>query len=162
MPIQLPIYMDNNATTPLDPRVLEAMMPYLTTEFGNAASRSHPFGWKAEEAVDRAREQIASLIGGSEKEIVWTSGATESINLALKGAAEFYKEKGNHIITGQTEHKATLDTCKRLEKMGCEVTYLPVDQEGSISAEQVAAAIKPNTILVALMAANNEIGTVHP
>src|SRR3954466_2304050 len=158
MPIQLPIYMDNNATTPLDPRVLEAMMPYLTTEFGNAASRSHPFGWKAEEAVDRAREQIAALVGGSAKEIVWTSGATESINLALKGAAEFYKEKGNHIITGQTEHKATLDTCKRLEKLGCEVTYLPVDKEGLITAQQVVDAIKDNTIVVALMAANNEIG----
>src|SRR3954463_10801934 len=162
MPIKLPVYMDNNATTPLDPRVLEAMMPYLTTEFGNAASRSHPFGWKAEEAVDRAREQIAALIGGNEKEIVFTSGATESINLALKGAAEFYKEKGNHIITGQTEHKATLDTCKRLEKLGCDVTYLPVDKEGLISAQQVADAITDKTILVALMAANNEIGTVHP
>jgi len=129
MPIKLPIYMDNNATTPLDPRVLEAMMPYLTTEFGNAASRSHPFGWKAEEAVDRAREQIAALIGGNEKEIVFTSGATESINLALKGTAEFYKEKGNHIITVRTEHKATLDTAKRLERQGFEATYLPTDNE---------------------------------
>ena len=135
MPIKLPIYMDNNATTPLDPRVLEAMMPYLTTEFGNAASRSHPFGWKAEEAVDRAREQIAALIGGNEKEIVFTSGATESINLALKGAAEFYKEKGNHIITVRTEHKATLDTAKRLERQGFEVTYLPTDKDGRISAQ---------------------------
>src|SRR5205823_7898520 len=129
MAIKLPVYMDNNATTPLDPRVLEAMMPYLTTEFGNAASRSHPFGWKAEEAVDRAREQIAALIGGNEKEIVFTSGATESINLALKGTAEFYKEKGNHIITVRTEHKATLDTAKRLERQGFEVTYLPTRSE---------------------------------
>ena len=162
MPIKLPIYMDNNATTPLDPRVLEAMMPYLTTEFGNAASRSHPFGWKAEEAVDRAREQIASLIGGSEKEIVFTSGATESINLALKGAAEFYKEKGNHLITVRTEHKATLDTMKRLERQGFEVTYLPTDKDGRISAKQLREAITEKTILVSVMLANNEIGTVQP
>src|SRR5213080_3545461 len=162
MPIQLPIYMDNNATTPLDPRVLEAMMPYLTTEFGNAASRSHPFGWKAEEAVDRAREQIAALIGGNEKEIVFTSGATESINLALKGAAEFYKEKGNHIITVRTEHKATLDTAKRLERQGFEVTYLPTDKDGRISAQQLREAITDKTILVSVMLANNEIGTVQP
>jgi len=162
MPIKLPIYMDNNATTPLDPRVLEAMMPYLTTEFGNAASRSHPFGWKAEEAVDRAREQIASLIGGSEKEIVFTSGATESINLALKGAAEFYKEKGNHLITVRTEHKATLDTMKRLERQGLEVTYLPTDKDGRISAKQLREAITEKTILVSVMLANNEIGTVQP
>jgi cysteine desulfurase len=162
MPIKLPIYMDNNATTPLDPRVLEAMMPYLTTEFGNAASRSHPFGWKAEEAVDRAREQIAALIGGSEKEIVFTSGATESINLALKGAAEFYREKGNHLITVRTEHKATLDTMKRLERMGCEVTYLPTDKDGRISAGQLREAITGKTILVSVMLANNEIGTVQP
>jgi cysteine desulfurase len=162
MPIKLPIYMDNNATTPLDPRVLEAMMPYLTTEFGNAASRSHPFGWKAEEAVDRAREQIAALIGGSEKEIVFTSGATESINLALKGAAEFYREKGNHLITVRTEHKATLDTMKRLERLGCEVTYLPTDKHGRISAGQLREAITDKTILVSVMLANNEIGTVQP
>jgi cysteine desulfurase len=162
MPIQLPIYMDNNATTPLDPRVLEAMMPYLTTEFGNAASRSHPFGWKAEEAVDRAREQIASLIGGNEKEIVFTSGATESINLALKGAAEFYKEKGNHFITVRTEHKATLDTMKRLERQGFEVTYLPTDKNGRISGQQLRDAITDKTVLVSVMLANNEIGTVQP
>ena len=162
MAIKLPIYMDNNATTPLDPRVLEAMMPYLTTEFGNAASRSHPFGWKAEEAVDRAREQIAALIGGNEKEIVFTSGATESINLALKGAAEFYKEKGDHLITVRTEHKATLDTMKRLERQGYQVTYLPTDKHGRISAQQLRDAITDKTILVSVMLANNEIGTVQP
>jgi cysteine desulfurase len=162
MPIKLPIYMDNNATTPLDPRVLEAMMPYLTTEFGNAASRSHSYGWKAEEAVDLAREQIAALIGGNEKEIVFTSGATESINLALKGAAEFYKEKGNHLITVRTEHKATLDTMKRLERQGYEVTYLATDKDGRISARQLREAMTDKTILVSVMLANNEIGTVQP
>src|SRR5207248_7372898 len=162
MPIKLPVYMDNNATTPLDPRALEAMMPYLTTEFGNAASRSHPFGWKAEEAVDQAREQIAALIGGSEKEIVFTSGATESINLALKGAAEFYQEKGNHLITVRTEHKATLDTMKRLERQGFEVTWLDTDKYGRISGPQLREAITDKTILVSVMLANNEIGTVNP
>ncbi len=162
MPIKLPVYMDNNATTPLDPRVLEAMMPYLTTEFGNAASRSHSFGWRAEEAVDLAREQIAALIGGNEKEIVFTSGATESINLALKGAAEFYKEKGNHLITVRTEHKATLDTMKRLERQGYEVTYLATDKDGRISAQQLREAMTGKTILVSVMLANNEIGTVQP
>jgi cysteine desulfurase len=162
MQIKLPIYFDNNATTPLDPRVLEAMMPYLTTEFGNAASRSHPFGWKAEEAVDYGREQIGALIGASEKEIVFTSGATESINLAMKGVAEFYQEKGNHIITARTEHKATLDTAKRLERQGCTVTYLDTDKDGRVSGEQVRQAITDKTILVSIMLANNEIGTIQP
>ena len=160
--LKLPVYMDNNATTPLDPRVLEAMMPYLTTEFGNAASRSHAFGWKAEEAVQKAREQIASLIGGNEKEIVFTSGATESDNLAIKGVAEFYREKGNHIVTTRTEHKAVLDTCKRLERQGFDVTYLEVDKYGRVSPEQVRDAITAKTILVSIMFANNEIGTVQP
>ena len=160
--LKLPIYMDNNATTPLDPRVLEAMMPYLTTEFGNAASRSHAFGWKAEEAVDKAREQIAALIGGDEKEIVFTSGATESINLAIKGAAEFYKDKGNHLITVRTEHKATLDTMKRLERQGYEISWLDTDKYGRISAQQLRDTITDKTILVSVMLANNEIGTVQP
>jgi cysteine desulfurase len=162
MAVKLPIYLDNNATTPLDPRVLDAMMPYLTSEFGNAASRSHPFGWKAEEAVEYGREQIANLIGASDKEIVFTSGATESINLAIKGVAEFYKDKGNHIITCRTEHKATLDTCKRLERQGYAVTYLPVDKYGRVTAEEVRAAITDKTILVSIMFANNEIGTIQP
>src|SRR5256714_8522127 len=162
MQLKPPIYMDNNAPPPLAPGVLEAMMPYLTTEFGNAASRSHPFGWKAEEAVDQAREQIGALIGASEKEIVFTSGATESINLALKGVAEFYKEKGNHIITQRTEHKATLDTMKRLERQGFDVTYLPTDKDGRISGKQLREAITEKTILVSVMLANNEIGTVQP
>jgi cysteine desulfurase len=153
MAVKLPIYMDNQATTQLDPRVLDAMMPYLTQSFGNAASRSHSFGWTAEAAVDRAREQIADLIGGSGKEIVFTSGATESINLALKGAAAFYKERGKHIITAQTEHKATLDTCKRLEKDGFRVTYLPVDKEGRVSPQVVVDAIVEDTIIVSLRSA---------
>ena len=162
MAVKVPIFMDNHSTTPVDPRVLDAMMPYFRDDFGNAASRNHVFGWRAEKAVELAREQVGAVIGASAKEIVWTSGATEAINLALKGAAEFYKEKGNHFITGVTEHKATLDTCKRLEKLGCEVTYLPVDKFGMIHPQQVADAIKPTTIMVALMLANNEIGTVNP
>src|SRR5215471_568976 len=162
MAVKLPIYMDNQATTQLDPRVLEAMMPYLTSEFGNAASRSHSFGWTAEAAVEKARDQIGALIGGSGKEIVITSGATESINLALKGAASFHAERGKHVITAQTEHKATLDTCKRLEKDGFRVTYLPVETDGRVSPERVAETIEEDTILVSLMLANNEIGVVQP
>src|SRR5260370_3756341 len=162
MPIKLPIYFDNNATTPLDPRVLEAMMPYLTTEFGNAASRSHPFGWKAEEAVDYGREQIGALIGASEKEIVFTSGATESINLAMKGVAEFYQEKGNHIITARTEHKATLDTAQRLERHGCTATYLDTHKDCRVSGEQVRQALTDNTILIPITPPTNEIGPLPP
>jgi cysteine desulfurase len=162
MAVKVPIFMDNHSTTPLDPRVLDAMMPYFTTQFGNAASRNHVFGWTAEKATEIAREQVGALIGCSPKEIVWTSGATEAINLALKGAAEFYRERGDHIITGQTEHKATLDTCKRLEKDGYKVTYLPVDKDGRIAPADVVAAMTDKTIIVALMLANNEIGTIHP
>lgn len=160
--IKTPIYMDYQATTPLDPRVLEAMMPYFTEHFGNAASRSHAFGWTAEEASDKARDQVAKLIGGSGREIIWTSGATESINLAIKGIAGFYEERGNHIVTSKTEHPAVLDTCKRLERSGFEVTYLDVDQTGRLDPEAVRAAMTDKTILVSIMAANNEIGTVHP
>jgi cysteine desulfurase len=160
---KLPIFMDYHSTTPVDTRVLEAMMPYFTERFGNAASRSHAFGWTAEEAVDYSRERIAKLIGAqSEKEIVFTSGATESNNVALKGVAEFYKEKGNHIITTVIEHKAVLDTCKRLEKEGCEVTYLPVAKDGRVDPDDVKKAITDKTILVSVMLANNEIGTVQP
>jgi cysteine desulfurase len=163
MSVKLPIYMDNAATTAVDPRVVEAMIPYFTEKFGNAASRSHAFGWVAEEAVEYAREQIAKLIGASsDKEIVFTSGATESDNLAIKGVANFYRSKGDHIITCKTEHKAVLDTCKRLEKEGFTVTYLQPDAQGRVSAEQVRAAITDKTILVTLMLANNEVGTVHP
>ncbi len=160
--LKLPIYLDNNATTPMDPRVLEAMLPYFTEYFGNAASRNHPFGWKAEEAVDYAREQIAKLIGATEKEIIFTSGATESNNLALKGVFEMYREKGNHIITVNIEHKAIIDTCRHLEKQGAEVTYLEPQPDGRVSVEQVEAAIKPNTILISVMYANNEIGCINP
>jgi cysteine desulfurase len=164
--VKLPIYMDNHATTPLDPRVLEAMMPYLTGIFGNAASRNHSFGWEAEQGVEKAREQIARLIGSTAKEIIFTSGATEATNLAIKGAAEMYKERGNHIITQVTEHKATLDTCKRLEKSGYRVTYLPVLADGLIDLEDLERAIvtegPDKTILVSIMYANNEIGVIQP
>ena len=142
------IYLDNSATTPVDPRVLDAMIPYFTTHFGNAASRNHPFGWEAEEGVDYAREQVAKLIGAEDKEIIFTSGATESINLALKGAFEMYAKKGNHIITVKTEHKAVLDTCKHIEKMGGEVTYLDVQYDATVNLAELEAAIKPNTIMV--------------
>lgn len=160
--ISLPIYLDNNATTRCDPRVVERMLPFFTEDYGNAASRNHAFGWKAEEAVDQAREQVANLIGGSAKEIIFTSGATESNNLAIKGVAKMYGKKGNHIITNVIEHKAVLDPCKRLEREGFDVTFLPVDQFGRVSAEQVAAAITDKTILVSIMFANNEIGTINP
>jgi cysteine desulfurase len=160
--VKLPIYMDNHATTPLDPRVLEAMMPYLTGIFGNAASRNHSFGWEAEAAVDIAREQIAKLIGCTAKEIIFTSGATESNNLALKGVAEMYREKGNHIITQMTEHKAVLDTCKKLEKQGFIVTYLPVKADGLVDVEELKAAVTDKTILVSIMYASNEIGVIQP
>jgi cysteine desulfurase len=157
-----PIYFDNHATTQLDPRVLQAMLPYFTEHFGNAASRNHAYGWEAEEAVEKARRQIASLIGANAKEIVFTSGATESNNLAIKGIAEMYAEKGNHIITAATEHKAVLDTCKHLEKKGCRVTYLPVMGDGRIDLDMLRAAITDQTILISIMYANNEIGVVQP
>src|SRR6187549_3070454 len=145
MSLQLPVYLDNNATTPCDPRVVEAMIPYFTQNFGNAASRSHPFGWHAEEAVDYAREQVAKLIGADSKEIIFTSGATEGDNLAIKGVYEMYASKGNHIITATTEHKAVLDTCKHIEKIGGEVTYLPVNSEGLIDLQELEAAMTEQT-----------------
>ena len=160
--VKLPIYMDNHATTPMDPRVLEEMLPYFMEKFGNAASRNHPFGWAAEEGVEQARERIAKLIGATSKEIIFTSGATESDNLAIKGVAEMYREKGNHIITAVTEHKAVLDTCKRLEKYGYRVTYMPVQKDGLIDLEELKKAINDKTILVTIMAANNEIGVLQP
>jgi cysteine desulfurase len=160
--MKLPIYMDNHATTPVDPRVFAAMKPYFMEIFGNAASRNHSFGWQAEEAVEKARKQIADLIGANSKEIVFTSGATESNNLALKGVAEMYAEKGNHIITAATEHKAILDTCKHLEKNGVRVTYLPVQTNGLIDLEMLKDAITDKTILVSIMYANNEIGVIQP
>jgi len=160
--VHLPIYMDYHATTPLDERVLAAMMPYLTGKFGNAASRNHSFGWEAEEAVERARQQVADLIGATSKEIIFTSGATESNNLAIKGIAELYRERGNHIITQVTEHKAVLDTCKRLEKAGFRVTYLPVQADGLIDLDDLKRAMDDQTILVSIMAANNEIGVIQP
>ena len=160
--MKTPIYMDYHATTPVDPRVLEAMLPYFGVKFGNAASRNHGFGWEAEQAVDRARQQIAELIGASSKEIVITSGATESDNLAIKGVAEMYAEKGGHIITAATEHKAVLDTCKHLEKRGCQVTVLPVGKDGLIDLDALSSAITDRTVLISIMHANNEIGVLQP
>jgi cysteine desulfurase len=160
--LKLPIYLDSSATTPVDERVLQTMIPYFTQNFGNAASRNHPFGWSAEEAVDYARGQVAKIINANEKEIIFTSGATEANNLALKGVYEMYAQKGNHIITINTEHKAVLDACKHIEKMGGEVTYLSVGEDGLLNLNDLEAAIKPNTILVSVMYANNEIGVVQP
>ena len=160
--LNLPVYLDHNATTPCDPRVVEAMIPYFTNNFGNAASRNHPFGWQAEEAVDHAREQVAKLIGADPKEIIFTSGATESDNLAVKGVFDMYASKGNHVITVTTEHKAALDTCKHIEKEGGEVTYLQVKADGLIDLKELEAAIKPTTVLIAIMYANNETGTIQP
>lgn len=162
MALSLPVYMDNNSTTPCDPRVVEAMLPYFTEKFGNAASRNHAFGWQAEEAVENAREQVAELIGASPKEIIFTSGATESNNLAIKGVASMYRKKGNHIITCVTEHKAVIDPLKRLERDGWNVTWLAVDPEGRVDPRQVREAITEQTVLVSIMVANNEVGTIQP
>jgi cysteine desulfurase len=160
--MKLPIYLDNHATTPMDPRVLNAMLPWFTEKFGNAASRNHAFGWEAEEAVENARKQIASLIGANPKEIIFTSGATESDNLAIKGVAQMYAEKGNHIITAASEHKAILDTCKHLEKEGCRVTYLPLKADGLIDLDMLRESFTDKTVLVSIMYANNEIGVIQP
>ncbi|HEY6978263.1 MAG TPA: IscS subfamily cysteine desulfurase [Chitinophagaceae bacterium] len=160
--LKLPVYLDNNATTLVDPRVLKAMIPYFTDHFGNAASRSHSFGWEAEEAVDYARGQVAKLINSEPKEIIFTSGATEADNLAIKGVFEIFAGRDNHVITCVTEHKAVLDTCKHIEKLGCEVTYLPVRQDGLIDLKELEAAIKQNTVLIAVMYANNETGVIQP
>ncbi|MEY4892762.1 MAG: hypothetical protein RIQ34_1374 [Bacteroidota bacterium] len=162
MSLNLPVYLDHNATTPCDPRVVEAMIPYFTQSFGNAASRNHSFGWQAEDAVDNAREQVAKLIGADPKEIIFTSGATEGDNLGIKGVFDMYASKGNHIITCNIEHKAVIDTCKHIEREGGEVTYLDVKQNGLIDLQELEAAIKPTTILIAIMYANNEIGTIMP
>lgn len=160
--MKLPIYMDYHATTPVDSRVLDAMLPYFTEHFGNAASRNHAFGWTAEEAVENARKQVADLIGANPKEVIFTSGATESNNLAIKGVAEMYREKGNHVITCVIEHKAVIDTCKKLEKQGYRVTYLPVEKDGRINLDDLRAAITDKTILITIMTANNEIGVLQP
>jgi cysteine desulfurase len=160
--LKLPVYLDNNATTPCDPRVVETMLPYFTEIFGNASSRNHSYGWAAEAAIDLAREQVAALIGADPKEIIFTSGATEADNLALKGVFEMYADKGNHIITTEIEHKAILDTCKHLEKLGAEITYLKVNSEGLIDLKELEAAITPKTIMVSIMYANNEIGVINP
>jgi cysteine desulfurase len=163
MALKLPIFMDSQSTTPVDPRVLEAMLPYFTEKFGHPASRNHPFGWEAESAADRAREQVAKLIGARDpKEVVFTSGGTESINLALKGVAEMYREKGTHIVTTAIDQRATMDVCKRLERQGFEVTYVPVGRDGLVSVEEIARALTPKTILISVMMANNEIGTIQP
>ncbi len=163
MALKLPIFMDSQSTTPVDPRVLEAMLPYFTEKFGHPASRNHPFGWEAEAAVDKGREQVARLIGARDpKEVIFTSGGTESINLALKGVAEMYREKGNHIVTTAIDQRATMDVCKRLERQGLEITYVPVGRDGLVSVDEIAKALTPKTILISVMFANNEIGTIQP
>ena len=159
--LELPVYLDYSATTPVDPRVVDRMVPYLREKFGNPASRSHAFGWAAEEAVEHAREQVAGLVNADPREIVWTSGATESINLALKGAAQFYKERGRHLVTIRTEHKATLDTMRELERQGFEVTYLDVEEDGLVDLAKFEAALRPDTILASVMFVNNEIGVIQ-
>jgi len=159
--MRTPIYLDYSATTPVDPRVVEAMLPYLREQFGNPASRSHSFGWDAERAVERARQQVAELAGADPREIIWTSGATEAINLALKGAAQFYQEKGRHLVTVRTEHKATLDTMRELERIGCEVTYLDVLPDGLLDLKAFEAALRPDTVLASVMLVNNEIGVIQ-
>lgn len=161
MSLHFPLYFDYSATTPVDPRVAAAMIPYLTEQFGNPASRSHPFGWAADEAVERAREQVADLVGADPKEIIWTSGATESNNLALKGAAHFYANKGKHLVTVQTEHKAILDTVRELERQGFSATYLAPESNGLVDLEKLKAALRPDTILVSVMLVNNEIGVIQ-
>src|SRR6266540_3892640 len=162
MALKLPIFMDSQSTTPVDPRVLDAMIPYFTEKFGHPANRNHPFGWEAEGAVDRARDEIAKLIGARDpKEVIFTSGGTESINLALKGVAEMYREKGNHIVTTAIDQRATMDVCKRLERQGLEITYVPVGRDGLVDLETLRQAITDKTILVSVMFANNEVGTIQ-